>query len=624
MSDSCLKEFWRDVFHRYETVKVVVVEDARVKVTYLAIMIAIFLFCLWNLGANNGYCEIVPLDSTNYAHNSFWSTKIWHDNNLLRRPQRYCEDYTGPNAINTDFYYDQEWHYLDNTCIWEFRSKDLAYKTANGLAATTSFGMQDIQKGDIYTALLVPFAELFEFQYSISVNLRKYKHQIPKLYSQDFNGNWLEIGNGHSNETVYMINGDLKFKIKNLLRRANISLDDVNSYNKHDFKEHDGEPIYRLTGVNIKMLIEVSNYKFKKSHFDETLRARITPSIETNPEKVTWSCNGWKTVAFPFENRPRDQNFSLPNRTSEFYGLSSSSNFTVINDFYTCDVNVEFAVTGSFCFISWYALMQSIIELAVLFSVATLFVDTFFTKILQTFEKAKVTWDSQEHATHLKAKQLLKHAGSDEVKRAIKEQRSVYPIQWVNREDTRKAGFQKAPPINFLGSPGVAEGFVEVDDNYGHYTAMDADLMSPHVQDSPFSYKKHIAKAASFESDLDNAWNGIDFDGSPLWNVPSIELVPQTSSNNSLYVDAKVRLINLRNHPHLNNKVGTIVALNIDESRESHAVKLEDGMIVSVRDNLLKLVKETFEMPLKKPHEPPPETKKRDPYDRRRESIPES
>jgi len=606
MSHSCLQERFWDAFYRYETVKVVVVEDPRVKVTYLTIMIAIFLFCLWNLGANNGYCEIVPLDSTNYHHNAFWSTKKWHDNNLNRSQQPYCED--GP--INTDFYYDDEWQYFDNTCIWEFRSKDLAYKTANGLAATTSFAIQDIQSGNIYTALLVPFAELFEFSYSITVDLRNYKHQIPRLYVKDLEDNWQAIGNQPLDDSVYLDNGDLKFKIENLLKRANVSLNDINRYNR-DVVNHTGLPIYRLTGANIKMLVEVSNYKFKTSAFDETLRARISPLIETNPEKVTWSCNGWKTVAFPFERRPSDGNVPEPDRV-EFEGLNQNTNFTMINDFYTCDVNVEFAVTGSFCFISWYALLQSSIELAVLFSVATLFVDNFFRQIVQTFEKAKVTWDKQEHATHLKARQYIKHAGSD-LKRAIKENRSVYPIQWANRADTREGRIQKTPALTpVMASPDVMDVFVEVDDDYGHYTAMDGDFMSPRVQDSPFSHKK-LAKGTSYESDLNTAWNGA-----------SIELVPQTTSDMSLYVDAKVRLINLQNHPHLNNKLGTIMAMNIDECGESHAVKLEDGMTVSVRHDLLELAKSTFETPLKKNDEPPSKREKRNPYDRRRESMPDS
>ena len=65
---------------------------------------------------------------------------------------------------------------------------------------------------------------------------------------------------------------------------------------------------------------------------------------------------------------------------------------------YSCDVMVTFAVSGTFCFWSWWLILVSFIELTVLFTIASTFIDLVFSKALPSFYVATHTSDTAEWA----------------------------------------------------------------------------------------------------------------------------------------------------------------------------------------------------------------------------------
>lgn len=360
-------------FSQYETVKVVKINDSRVKMTYIIVLLAVFIVCVGNLLRSNRYCEFVLLESKDYNHYYYWNSAEWYDKVHSSSDQdfAYCN-----GTIDTNYLWSNEFKYVNNMCRFDLETRHVGSKRTDGLAATTSMGFFNGSHQE--AVFIVPEVDVLSFAYSVSVDIQGNNgHRI-----QETPDVWMKLPRGDYEESPRNDNPTklVTLRVGEILRLAGFTMDSRNAGPREDVNETvepmyeeaaNSHPIYRLTGKEIKFTVEISNHEFSEQFLDSKTRTRISVETSEDPNTVQWSCTGWKMIDYP------------PNSKS------------VING-YSCDVRVLMSVSGSFCFFSWSMCIYALVELAVFFSVASLIVDAFFSSCMKKFRYAKSSTDLDE------------------------------------------------------------------------------------------------------------------------------------------------------------------------------------------------------------------------------------
>jgi len=388
-----------DLFEVYNTPKMVRVKDRRVKCSCVLITAGIFVICLVLMITNHQYCEMVPLMKNNYSQEFWWETIAWGEAKNDRNVE-YC----GNGSINTDFYYSQSWQYINNECAWDLEGRHISSKLDSGLIASTSLGVFE-DSGEIQThALIVPHVEVLDFIYGMTVDIREIQTN-PEYWMENQDGDFEKVDESDLDA------GNLRFNVGEVLAEKGTSMDSLNAAtpemrSKVDRPPElaDVDPINRLTGMRIKFKIESSNILFNDL-FDTTVKTRVSIDVMENSEQYLWACEGWKLMDYPYNGRPL------------FNG-------------YSCDVIVLFEVSGTYCFLSGWAILGSMIELTVLFSVASMVVDAIFGRLVGTFKRAKWVDDKHEFANQMLATKYI-HAkgGETEIRKRAASMNSYYVPQ---------------------------------------------------------------------------------------------------------------------------------------------------------------------------------------------------
>jgi len=506
-----------DFFRTYYTIKVVAIKKFEVKITYICILLAVFAASLANLFYANRFCEFEPILANNYGQSYWWNTGVWYDKYVNERNANYCN-----GSLNTDFYFDQNWQYINNTCAWDLEPRHVAIKYGSDqLVASTSLGLFN---GSTQTNVaIIPHTEYLGFEYGLNINIRDIDEPRPEIYFKQPNGDYDRIDQG---------GGTMTFVIDDLLRDAGIALDDRN-YGTPDENAPElvrgNHILYRLSGVEIKFSIDASNHKYQKRPLDMQTRVYVNAEVIQSDSDYTWACTGWKMVD------PKSHN-----------GLVAS--------FYSCDLRVTFSVSGDFCFFSWSALMISLVELTVMFSVASLIVDNCFTIFLKTFRDAKqsdeiIEW--QAHRNMEKMKKKYQEVGRDyretlEQKIALNAEASVFV---GNATDGTSMLLQGVTPKSVM-VPGISESNFNF--NGGITPNMSERPSFVESPDSPSSPKKTVTF------------------GGTHWS--KLEQNADKHRANSLQEGNMVQLVGLTNHPSMDERTGYI-----EDTQIMKKIRLQDG-----------------------------------------------
>jgi len=348
-------------------------------------MTGVLFFCLFTTLRENRYCEVVPLLHADYNEEFWWETGDWTTAYQTEKNLPYCN-----GTDNTDFWFSPQWQYIDNPCIWDFEPRHFSGKKEQGLVVSTSVGVFNKSNNVQTHALIIPHIEDFMFIYGMSVKIRHIE-TTPEVHLKNQRS-------GQYEKQTKLVGGRLLFNVGEIMDDQGLTMDSLNTasedvmdprvpsdlYMKH--------PSYRVTGARIKIQIDSSNFKFQDNYFDREPKTYIDVNVETNSEQYTWSCVGWKLLEY---------------NLAEEYGGSGSDLFQG----YSCDVWVTFVVSGEYCFVSAWAVLNSFIELTVLFSVASFVSDGIFSNCLRGFRLAKVVPDFVEWSVYQRAKLLLKKDG---------------------------------------------------------------------------------------------------------------------------------------------------------------------------------------------------------------------
>jgi len=386
-----IQSYW-DSLWEYHTVKVVKIQDWKPRAFCISFLFITMMIGIWFVVIeNHGYCEVHTLFPTEYVEHTQWEegddwkekfSKSWFGNTS------YC------NETSTDYIYDDDWKYLNNKCAFDVPIKDIRTQHRHRLSIPTSLGVYDssmeVEGHD--TVVLIPNVEYLNFSHSIRV-IENGKKEISKfqLEVQDAHGRFRDANDVLANETnpaATQNNTKLIFNLKELLSMMDVRLDDNNTQSKG---LNGTIPTYRITGYEIRITLETSNFKFQDHLFDFGYKTKVI--VAGVPHKLeghdhvewyeTWSCDDrWRPVK------------GLRNISEEFYPCGISVNF--------------FVVPGQICHVSFYAIFRSIIQMTVLFSIATLVVDNIFQFFNRSFRIAKTTTDILEWTDHHRNKPFVK------------------------------------------------------------------------------------------------------------------------------------------------------------------------------------------------------------------------
>jgi len=368
-------------FSHYTTTKLVDIHEPRVKRSWLLMMTAVLFFCLYTTLRENRYCEVVPLLHTDYNEEFWWEVANWTQSYRTETNVSYCN-----GVDDTDFWFSEGWQYINNSCIWDFEPRHFSEKKSQGLVVSTSIGVFNKSNNIQTHALIVPHIEDFMFIYGMAVKIRDIE-TTPEVHLKNHRS-------GKYEEQKELVGGRVLFNVGEILDQQGLTMDSLNTA-AEDKIDTDGppelfmkHPSYRITGARIKLQIESSNFKFQDNYFDRTPKTYIDVNVETNSDQYTWACVGWKLMEY---------------NLAEEYGGSGSDLFQG----YSCDIWVTFVVTGEYCFLSWWAVLNSFIELTVLFSVASFVSDRIFSNCLRGFRLAKVVPDVVEWSVYERAKKMM-------------------------------------------------------------------------------------------------------------------------------------------------------------------------------------------------------------------------
>jgi len=394
-----IESYWNSLWE-YHTVKVVKIQDWKPRAFCISFLFTTMTIGIWFVViANHGYCELHTLFPTEYVEHTQWEegddwkekfSKSWYAGG----PPSYCND------RSTDYIYDKDWHYVNNKCAFDVPIKDIRTQHRHRLSIPTSLGVFDPNMKDEghKTVVFIPNVEYLDFSHSIRV-IENGKKEISKfqLEVQDAHGKFRDKNDVLANKTNPAATQDgtkLVFNLKGLLSMMNVTLEDnnvINNTNSSNIDEYGRFPTYRVTGYEIRITLETSNFKFQDHLFDFGYKTKV--KVAGLPQKLkghdqvqwyeTWSCDDhWRPVK------------ALRNISEEFYPCGISVNF--------------FVVPGQVCHPSPYAIFRSIIQMTVLFSIATLVVDNIFQFFNRSFRIAKTTTDILEWTDHHKNKPLVK------------------------------------------------------------------------------------------------------------------------------------------------------------------------------------------------------------------------
>jgi len=374
-------------------VKVVKIQDWKPRAFCISFLFITMMIGIWFVViANHGYCEIHTLFPTEYVEHTQWDNDhLWKDTFAKRSfaNTTYCND------NSTDFIYNSNWTYLNNTCEFDVPIKDIRTQHRHRLSIPTSLGVFDdsLEAEGHKTVVFIPNVEYLDFSHSIRV-INNGKKEITKfqLEVQDAQGIFRDKNDVLANENstaATQNNTKLIFNLKELLSMMNVTLDDKNKL----AKRNGVAPSYRLTGYEIRMTLETSNFKFQDHLFDFGYKTKVkvaglSHKLEGHDHVQwyeTWSCDDhWRPVK---ELAKRD----------------------ISDEFYPCGISVNFfVVPGQICHVSFYAIFRSIIQMTVLFSIATLVVDNIFQFFNRSFRIAKTTTDILEWTDHHRNKPFVK------------------------------------------------------------------------------------------------------------------------------------------------------------------------------------------------------------------------
>jgi len=402
-------------FCEFNTVKVVKIQDWRPRAFCMVFLLSTAMIGVWLVVlANHGYCEFHTLLPTEYKEWTWWDETNWE--------KIYPDDRSAPYCHNKsfDYYYDNDWQYLDNTCTWEVNKKEIMKAEKHNLRVLTSLGVKTRHGNQSHSAF-IPHVEELDFFYHMNVI---YKGKMEKTKFQ------LEVrdSKGEFHDQTDRLNTtfgpSLKFNVKELLSMMDVVLDEPNdiatALNRNSITEKKYQDLtasYRLTGLSIIISVETSNYKFQNSVFDDleyTTKVKIEGfhSVETGDQDLDgweyWNCDGYE---------------SIPSVAEEVHDQeSNTSNIPDRHDFYSCGISAEIVVLdGEICNVSFYAIFQSLLQLTVLFGIATFFVDNFFQFCSRTYRIAKTTTDTNEWEEFFKNRSTIERIGREGFRRAIEE-----------------------------------------------------------------------------------------------------------------------------------------------------------------------------------------------------------
>jgi len=365
-------------------------------------MIGVWLVVL----TNHGYCEFHTLLPTEYKEWTWWNDDNWGDIYPGDGTASYC------NNTSFDYYSENDWQYLNNSCAWNLKKKDIMKVEKHMLRVLTNYGVETSHGNQSHSAFIPRVEELSFTHYMNVIYKGKMEKTKFQLEVQDSQG----VFHDQTHRLDSTFGSWLTFNLTELLLMMDVVLDEPNyiatNSNKNNMPEKYQEltASYRLTGLEIIISLETSNYKFQGSvfdHFEYITKVKVEGfhSVETQ------DLEGWEYWNCGYESIP-------------------SLNFT--HDFYTCGISVDIIVLdGTICNVSFYAIFQSLLQLTVLFGIATFFVDNFFQFCSRTYRVAKTTTDTNEWEEFCNNRSIVEKVGRERLKQAIEEGRSAFVSHFI-------------------------------------------------------------------------------------------------------------------------------------------------------------------------------------------------
>ena len=119
------------------------------------------------------------MEGKDYNHYYYWNSAEWYEKVHSSQPEdfAYCN-----GSINTDYLWSNEWKYVNNTCKFDFETRHVGFKQADGLAATTSMGFFNGSHQDV--VLIIPEVEILSFAYSIGVDISNNGKRIQVIFQE--------------------------------------------------------------------------------------------------------------------------------------------------------------------------------------------------------------------------------------------------------------------------------------------------------------------------------------------------------------------------------------------------------------------------------------------------------
>ena len=135
-------------FWEYYTVKVVKIQDWRPRAFCMIFLLITAMIGVWLvILTNHGYCEFHTLLPTEYKEWTWWDDDNWEDIYPGDRTASYCHN------KSFDYYYDNDWQYLDNSCAWNLTKKDIMKVEKHKLRVLTNYGNETSREAKFKSAL---------------------------------------------------------------------------------------------------------------------------------------------------------------------------------------------------------------------------------------------------------------------------------------------------------------------------------------------------------------------------------------------------------------------------------------------------------------------------------------
>jgi len=403
-------ENYASFFTEYHTTKVVRIQDWRPRAFCIVFLFLTAIIGVWLVVfVKHGYCEVHTLSPVEYKESTWWNKLDWEQKYANSNgTASYCDN------KSFDYYYDEDFQYMNNTCVWDNLTtavqKEIMKHETHKLHVKTSLGVSTIHGSQI-TSAFIPYVEELSFAHHMKI-IHKGKMETTRfqLEVQDSEGEFRD----HTDKLDSVNGTQITFKIDELLSMIGTGLDETNpNANTPQEKEamdkyRNLNASYRLTGIKIAITLETSNYKFLDSYFDQfeyitKVKVHNLQSIEVPTENAEgwefWNCGGYE---------------SLPTLAAHIYEKTKEQ------DMYTCGIDVDIIVLdGTVCTTSFYAIFQSLLQLTVLFGIATFFVDNLYQFFSRPFRIAKTTTDMNEWEDFRQNHSIIERVGREAFKRAF-------------------------------------------------------------------------------------------------------------------------------------------------------------------------------------------------------------